>query len=121
MKLIIAGTRTINMDIGTIQNMIDYLIPMDIEITEVISGEARGMDVSGRNWAEFQKIPVKKFPADWNTHGKAAGHIRNAEMAKYGDALLLVWDGQSKGSANMKANMKKLNKPIYEVTLTGSI
>lgn len=117
MKLIIAGTRTFNLDIGTIQNLIDIAIPMNIEITEIVSGEARGVDVSGRNYGEFQSIPVKKYPADWDTHGKAAGHIRNAEMAKYGDMLLLIWDGQSRGSANMKMNMQKLNKPIYEVII----
>ena len=50
-------------------------------------------------------------------NGKAAGHVRNKKMAEYGDALLLIWDGKSKGSANMKKEMQKLNKPIYEVTL----
>jgi hypothetical protein len=38
-------------------------------------------------------------------------------MADYADALLLIWDGESKGSANMKKNMEKQNKKVYEVIL----
>lgn len=59
----------------------------------------------------------KEFPADWKAHGKAAGPIRNKQMAEYADALLLIWDGESKGSASMKNEMLKLNKPVYEVII----
>jgi hypothetical protein len=38
-------------------------------------------------------------------------------MAEYADALLLIWNGESRGSANMKENMVKLGKPVYEVIL----
>jgi hypothetical protein len=38
-------------------------------------------------------------------------------MAEEGDALLLIWDGESKGSANMKKEMLFKKKPIYEVIL----
>ena len=64
-----------------------------------------------------KKIHFALFDADWETHGKAAGPIRNAQMAKYADALLLIWDWKSKGSANMKQEMFKLNKPVYEVII----
>jgi hypothetical protein len=38
-------------------------------------------------------------------------------MAEYADALLLIWDGESKGSLNMKQRMIGLKKPVYEVVL----
>lgn len=47
------------------------------------------------------QIPVIHFPANWDKHGKSAGHIRNAEMAKYADALVAFWDGKSKGTKGM--------------------
>lgn len=120
MRLLIAGSRNFNFDITAIQNFIDILIPMDTVIDEVVSGACRGVDVSGQNWAEFQSYPVKKFKPDWDMHGKAAGPIRNRQMAEYADILLLVWDGKSKGSSNMRSEMAKLNKPIYEVILKQS-
>ena len=117
MKLIIAGSRTMLERSSFIDNMMDLAIDKNILITEVVCGMARGSDMAGKLWAEENEILVAKFPADWDKHGKAAGHIRNSEMAKYGDALLLIWDGSSRGSANMKQNMEKLGKPVYKVII----
>jgi len=39
--------------------------------------------------------------------GKAAGFIRNAEMAEYADALIAFWDGRSKGTKHMIDLAKK--------------
>lgn len=120
MKLIIAGSRTL---IATKYCMRDILDNFGLEpenpdiVTEIVSGTAAGIDQAGEHFAKQYTIPVKKFPADWDKHGKAAGPIRNAEMAKYADALLLIWDGSSRGSANMKQNMEKLGKPVYEVII----
>jgi len=74
----------------------------DRPVTQVISGCAQGVDQVGEEWAAANRIPVEQMPADWDTHGRAAGPIRNKAMAQRADALILVWDGQSRGSANMK-------------------
>ena len=55
------------------------------------------------------------FNADWNKHGRAAGPMRNKQMADYADVLIAVWDGQSKGTKNMIDQMNKLNKPVFIV------
>ena len=109
MKVIIAGSRK-------------GFQPIDITlavtrsafyIKEVVSGTARGVDRLGENWANTMHIPIKRFPADWNKHGKSAGHIRNRQMGDYADALIALWDGESKGTKGMIEYMKSLNKPIY--------
>lgn len=112
MKLIIAGSR--HLDIP--QEMIDWCVrKLELEVIEVVCGKANGIDTIGEQWAKTTFVPViKYFPADWNTHGKSAGPKRNKQMAEYADALLLIWDGESKGSRNMKEQMEKLGKPIYE-------
>ncbi|KKM72212.1 hypothetical protein LCGC14_1422810, partial [marine sediment metagenome] len=48
----------------------------------------------GENWANLMRIPVKKFPANWDKYGKQAGFIRNAEMAQYADAVILFPGGR---------------------------
>lgn len=118
MKLIIAGSRHLKFDLSAIQDFIDALIPMDLGMpSEIVSGACKGVDVSGQNWAVFHGIPVTKFKPDWNKHGKAAGPIRNIRMAEYADALLLIWDGKSRGSLSMKSEAKKAGLKIYEVIL----
>ncbi len=115
MRLIIAGSRSLAPSYGFIWDTIKMLGIHNI--TEIVSGAARGVDSEGEHWASHANVPVKRFPADWDKHGKAAGPIRNAEMAKYGDQLLLIWDGESRGSANMKQQMERLKKPVFEVIL----
>jgi len=83
------------------------------EPTEIVSGAARGIDQLGEEWAEAQGLPVKRFPANWKEHHRAAGPIRNREMAKYADALVAIWDGQSKGTKSMIGLAEKAGIEIH--------
>ena len=117
MKLIIAGTRTLSPSLALIEELTSQFKEIP-KITEVVSGkEPKGVDAAGERWAWCNKIPVKEFPADWDKHGRSAGPIRNKQMAKYADALLLIWDGESRGSASMKKYMKEQKKPVWECIL----
>ena len=97
MKVIVAGSRTIH-DYALVVNAIHA---SGYEIDELVSGGARGVDSMGETWAYAHNVPIKQFPAEWDKYGKSAGFRRNEVMAKYADALILVWDGQSHGSAHM--------------------
>lgn len=82
MKTIIAGGR----DQKLTEEDIAYLNMLDI--TEVVSGCAKGIDTEGEIWANESNIPVKRFPAEWKLYGKVAGFMRNAQMAEYADVLV---------------------------------
>ena len=111
MKTIIAGSRTIT-DKKTIFDALDIYFHNNKPI-EVVSGCARGVDTIGAEWAIKNGVPVKKFTANWDEHGRAAGPIRNLEMGNYADQALIFWDGKSKGTKSMINIMKTLNKPFY--------
>ncbi len=109
MKTIIAGSRELD----------SYLIlsgvirKIDWEITEVISGTARGADRLGERWAKNHNIPLKKYVANWRRYGNKAGILRNIEMAEYADALIALWDGESKGTKHMIEIARKKNLKVY--------
>lgn len=109
LKVIIAGSRTIE-DYSLVCRAIEK---SGFQVKEVVSGTARGVDRLGEKWAAFNKIPVKSFPADWDKHGKAAGPIRNRQMAEYADALVCLWDGKSKGSKHMIDIANELGLAVY--------
>lgn len=111
MKTIIAGWRNFT-DYNHLKEKIDYYRQTH-EITEIVSGAAPGADTLGVQYAMNNNIEYRLFPADWKKHGRAAGPIRNKEMADYSDCLIAVWDGKSKGTKNMIENMHKQNKPVY--------
>lgn len=114
MKTIIAGSR----EGFTYQDVFLACEQSNYEITEVVSGTARGVDQLGEEWARLNQVPVKKFPADWNKNGKAAGPIRNRQMAEYVEALIALWDGKSRGTKNMidEATKKGLKVYVYRKT-----
>jgi hypothetical protein len=80
---------------------------------EIVSGKARGVDTMGEQWARENDIPIKEFPANWKRYGIVAGIIRNEEMGDYADALVAVWDGESKGSKHMIDYAKKKGLKIH--------
>lgn len=88
-------------------------------ITEVYSGTAKGIDEAGEAWAKTQGIPVRRFPANWELYGKAAGHVRNREMiAAEAEGLIAIWDGLSRGTEDCisQARLKKLKVFVYRVS-----
>ena len=118
MKIIIAGGR----------NITDYHIMLDAIVKsgywklykqniEVVSGMARGADSLGVEFAKRNGLIVHEFPADWERLGRAAGHIRNADMGKWAKAhdgaLLALWDGSSPGSRHMVEWAKKNSLEHY--------
>jgi ABC-type enterochelin transport system substrate-binding protein len=108
-SIIIAGGRTFN-DYDSLKDTLDEILT--VEDFEVVSGGARGVDALGERYAKEKGHSVKLFPADWDKHGKAAGPIRNEEMAKYADGLVAFWDGSSRGTASMIKKAEKHNLEI---------
>lgn len=101
-KVIIAGGR----DFGNyelLKEKCDYYLQHKLREGRVviISGHASGADSLGERYAQERGLECEQYPADWKTHGKAAGPIRNKVMAEVADALIAFWDGQSRGTANM--------------------
>lgn len=125
MKVVIAGSRTISayrqvagMPKGCMERHHDNfraLVKAIDEsrwlITEVGCGLAPGADTIGEMWAKDCRIPIRFFRANWVTFGRRAGMLRNKEMAQWADAAIILWDGVSNGTRNMKAEMELLDKP----------
>lgn len=97
MRVVIAGSR-MGVSIEDVELAVQKA---GFPITVVLCGMANGADLCGRFVAKRLGIPVEEYPADWSRHGKAAGFIRNEEMASKAEALIAVWDGQSRGTRHM--------------------
>ena len=114
MKLIISGSRDFE-DAEFVAAWVLHKFDVNI-IDEVVSGAARGVDTCGEQFAREYSIPIKRFPAQWDVHGRAAGPIRNAQMTKYGDVLIAFSSG-GRGTANMISTMRKAGKPVHVIDL----
>ena len=131
MKVIIAGSRNIT-DYTKLLNAIKVFIQTKGFITEVISGGAKGIDSLAVTFATNEEIPCKVFKADWKNlnapmasikrnqfgfYNARAGLDRNTRMAEYGEALIAIWDGKSKGTLDMINKAKEKNLTTLVVTI----
>lgn len=82
---------------------------------EIVEGGARGADRLAERFTREYGLKHTQFLADWETYGKSAGHIRNAEMAKYAQYGVGFWDGKSKGTEGMKNKMLRMGREVHIV------
>jgi hypothetical protein len=62
--------------------------------TVIVQGGAAGADALAVAWAKDyagRDVTVETFAADWDKHGKAAGPIRNTQMAAAGAGMVLAF------------------------------
>ena len=119
-RVIVAGSRTFDNFSLMEKELMRYFKKNGLHRAdvEIISGTANGADKLGEHFAEKYGLKLSKFPADWDTHGKAAGFIRNEEIAKYSieddnkGVLFAFWNNVSKGTKNMIDLAKKYKLDI---------
>lgn len=104
MKVAIIGSR--NLGVTDLENF----LPEDI--TEIVSGGARGVDTCAREYALAHGIKLTKFLPDYNRYGRGAPLKRNLEIIAYADLVLAFWNGTSRGTKYVIDNCKKQCVPI---------
>lgn len=79
---------------------------------QIVSGGSKGADTLGERYAKDKGFICKRFEAEWDKNGKAAGPIRNEEMAKYADYLIAFWNGKSIGTKSMISKAQNVGLKI---------
>ena len=99
-KVIIAGCRDFA-DYELMKEKCDFYLQNKKKDVIIVSGHASGADALGERYAQERGLQLETYPADWKANGRAAGPIRNAQMASVAHALIAFWDGKSRGAKNM--------------------
>ena len=90
-RVIIAGSRYYD-DYNRLVAACDQFLARELHDSTcsivVLVGGATGADSLGVQYAKEKNLKVEVHEADWGVHGRAAGPIRNAEMADVADALI---------------------------------
>ncbi len=107
-RVLIYGSRTW-LDHGPIRAFVDSL-PSDCT---VVTGGAAGADHIGFLAARARGLHCEVYPADWKTHGRRAGPIRNQEMLDHGLTLARGFrvDGESRGTDDMTERLVRAGVP----------
>lgn len=71
------------------------------ELPVLVHGDATGADTeAARAGQRLLGLPIEIHRADWNTHGRAAGPIRNKKMVNLGADLCLAFPDHPKGQGS---------------------
>lgn len=112
MKVIIAGSRSAKSEdvaIAMHRAMGTVIIG---KITSILSGGESGAGVFGSLWARARHYPLHLFLADW-AHSRKAGTLRNTLMVAEGEALVVVWNGQSADAVDIIKKATQRGLPTY--------
>lgn len=111
-SVIVAGGR----DFTPKQAHYDWIVKILISLhaSEIVSGGCSGADRFGEAAAKHYSLSIKRFPAEWDKYGKAAGPMRNEEMAKYADACILFPGGRGTADMERRARAHGLTVVKYE-------
>jgi hypothetical protein len=83
----------------------------------LVHGGARGADSLSGLWASMRKehVEVRVYEADWKTHGKRAGPIRNIKMLDEEKPRVVIAFPGGAGTANMIKLAKDKGIPVLHV------
>lgn len=104
MKVAVIGSRGLS-----VPNLRKYLPE---GVTEIVSGGARGVDTSAREYALASGIKLTEFLPEYKKYGRSAPLKRNITIIKNVDLVLAFWDGRSHGTKFVIVNCKKLGIPV---------
>jgi hypothetical protein len=87
---------------------------LNMKISAVISGGAKGADSLGKKWADENNVETLIFKAEWQIYGRGAGPVRNRKIIYHADFVIAFWDGESRGTAN-SINICKNTNTRYKI------
>ena len=104
MKLLIAGSRSIK------EYDLEKHIPKGVSL--IITGGAYGIDSLAEQYADVHRLSKYILRPRYSLYGRSAPLRRNEEMVEMADAVLIIWDGRSKGTQYALKYSEKMGKPI---------
>lgn len=80
--------------------------------TEIVSGGAKGVDTSAREYAFAHGIKLTEFLPEYTRFGRSAPLKRNITIIEYSDIVIAFWDGKSRGTKFVIDNCRKLGVEV---------
>ena len=104
MRVAVIGSRGLS-----VPNLGDYLPE---ETTEIVSGGARGVDTSARDFSNANGIKLTEFLPEYEKYGRRAPLVRNITIIENADLVMAFWDGSSHGTKFVIEECRKRGVPV---------
>ena len=104
MRVAVVGSRNL-----TVKDLGEYLPE---NVTEIVSGGAKGIDSCAREYALAHGIKLTEFLPEYSRYGRSAPLKRNITIIENSDMVLAFWDGKSHGTKFVIDECKKRGVPV---------
>lgn len=112
MRLVVTGGRDYR-DVDAVEEAFAGLVAGGL--TAMAHGGATGLDTLAARVAYQAGVSVTVYFADWGTHGRAAGPIRNRYMLEdFKPDFLLAFPG-GRGTKNCAKTAREMGIPVKEI------
>lgn len=116
MKLAIVGTRSPSVSYQEWEKLL--LSKVDkLEITEVVSGGAKGIDTYAKIFAGRHHIPLMEFLPQYSAFGKAAPLRRNTQIVREANAVIAFPSADSRGTHHSISEARKMGERLIIVNI----
>lgn len=116
MKLAIVGTRNPSVSYSEWEQLMLSHVERS-EITQVISGGAKGIDTFAKQFAARHRIPFMEFSPEYSKYGRNAPIKRNIQIVEESDLVIAFPSPKSRGTHDTIKKAKALNKPLKIIEL----
>ena len=104
MKIAVVGSRNL---------VVDHLeLYLPEQVTEIVSGGAKGVDTCAKEYAKANGLLYTEFLPDYERYKRGAPLKRNQQIVEYADAVIVFWDGKSRGTKHTMELCKKCGKEM---------
>lgn len=114
-RVIVAGTREWGDKKLFHDTLLEYMDRFNEPILFISGAAKTGADRFIIDWCKKYKYPCLEVPADWDTYGKSAGYLRNAQMLDIATHLLCYWNTKSRGTAHMRQIASEKHIPVTTI------
>ncbi len=104
MRVAVVGSRSLS-----VKNLGEFLPE---GVSEILSGGARGVDASAKEYAEAKGIPLRECLPEYERYGRAAPLLRNLALLAEADLVLAFWNGSSHGTAFVIRECRRRGIPL---------
>ena len=112
MKVLIQSSRFFQ-SYFTLEVAVAKAATLGIIPTHVICDPNRAVGKIIRHWCERNYIDLCYNWPDWEYYGKKAGPIYTSKIVKKVDAVIAIWDGQSKGTEFLISKASKEGLKVF--------
>lgn len=116
MKLGISGTRQPQIGYAEWESLLLDKVNVN-DITEIVSGGAKGVDSFARTFASRHRKPLMELKPDYGAYGRSAPLVRNRQIVRESNVLVAFPSSESRGTIRTIEEARRIGRKVIIIKI----